>query len=368
MRALILNERDPRHPRAGGAETHLSEIFRRLAARGLEVTLACSSFPHASALDQHEGLQIQRLGPLPGYYPRAGRLCARETRRGRFDVVVDCLNKLPFMSPAYSHAPVLALCHHLFGATAFRQVAWPIAAAVWSAEQLIPRVYRRTRFATISESSRDDLIARGIPADQIEVHHPGIRPPGVEARPLNERAPQIVYLGRLEPYKNVDVALGALARVARNVPEVSLVIVGSGSDRKRLEGIASRLGVTERTRFTGFVEDDERNRILAESRVCVCPSSKEGWGLTVIESNALGTPNVASDAPGLRDSVRHGETGFLVEEGDTAAFAARIEELLCDNEAALRMSRAASHWARRFRWEEAAERMQGALDATVRGA
>lgn len=368
MRALILNERDASHPRAGGAETHLGEIFQRLAARGMEVTLACSRFPGASARDHQQGMRVERLGGLPGYYVKAGWLCARETRRGRFDVVVDCLNKLPFLAPAYSRAPVLALCHHLFGATAFRQVAWPVAAAVWSAERLIPRVYRRTRFATISESSRDDLIARGIEAKLIEVHHPGIRDPEIETRPVSERAAQIVYLGRLERYKNVDVALGALARVARKVPKVSLVIIGSGRDRRRLEGIASRLGVAGRTRFTGFVEEGERNRILAESRVCVCPSSKEGWGLTVIESNALGTPNVTSNAPGLRDSVVHGETGFLVREGDEEAFAARLEEVLCDDEMALRMSRAAALWAQRFRWEEAAERMQGALDATIRKA
>jgi len=368
VRALILNERDALHPKAGGAEIHLGEIFQRLAARGLEVTLACSSFKGAPSRDDQQGIQVQRLGDLPGYYPKAGWLCARETRRERFDVVVDCLNKLPFLAPAYSRKPVLALCHHLFGATAFRQVPWPIAAAVWGTERLIPLVYRQTRFATISESSRDDLVARGIDAQRIEVHHPGIRAPGIEARPVNERAHQIVYLGRLERYKNVNVALGALARVARNVPDASLVIIGSGGDRKRLESFAERLGVSGRTRFTGFVEQDERDQILAESRVCVCPSSKEGWGLTVIESNALGTPNVCSDVPGLRDSVRHGKTGFLVQEGDEEAFAARVEEVLRDDEVALRMSNAATRWAQRFRWEEAAERMQGALDAAVREA
>ena len=366
MRALILNERDARHPRAGGAETHLVEIFRRLVARGLEATLACSSFPGAMAHDSQHGLQVERLGGLPLYYPHAAWHCARETRRGRFDVVVDCLNKVPFLAPAYSGVPVLALCHHLFGTTAFRQVAWPIAATVWSVERLIPRVYARSRFATISESSRDDLIARGIAAERIEVHHPGIREPEIVPRAVTERPAQIAYLGRLEPYKNVDVALGALARVARKVEGVSLVIIGTGSDRKRLEGIAARLGVAERTHFAGFVEANERDRILADSRVCVCPSSKEGWGLTVIESNALGTPNVASDAAGLRDSVRHGETGFLVREGDEAGFAARIEELLLDDTLALRMSRAATQWAQGFRWDEAADRMEGALDAAVR--
>ena len=366
MRVLILNERDTQHPRAGGAETHLVEIFRRLVARGLEATLTCSSFPGASTRDSQHGLQVERLGGLPLYYPRAAWRCARETRRGRFDVVLDCLNKLPFLAPAYSRVPVLALCHHLFGTTAFRQVAWPVAATVWGVERLIPRVYSRSRFATISESSRDDLIARGIAAERIEVHHPGIREPKIATRAVTERPAQIAYLGRLEPYKNVDVALGALARVARKVEGASLVIIGTGSDRNRLEGIAARLGVAERTRFAGFVEADERDRILAASRVCVCPSSKEGWGLTVIESNALGTPNVASDTAGLRDSVLHGETGFLVREGDEEGFATCIEELLLDDTLALRMSRAATRWAQGFRWDDSAARLLEAWGRAVK--
>ena len=86
----------------------------------------------------------------------------------------------------------------------------------------------------------------------------------------------------------------------------------------------------------------------------------------MIESNALGTPNVASDTAGLRDSVLHGETGFLVREGDEEGFATCIEELLLDDTLALRMSRAATRWAQGFRWEEAADRMEGALNAAVR--
>ena len=128
------------------------------------------------------------------------------------------------------------------------------------------------------------------------------------------------------------------------------------------------MDVADRTRFTGFVSEDEKDQLFASSRVCVCPSSKEGWGLTVIESNALGTPNVASDAPGLRDSVRHGETGFLVPEGDTAAFVARIALLLGDDALATRMSEASLEWSQRFRWDHAADQMAAALDASLQPA
>jgi glycosyltransferase involved in cell wall biosynthesis len=361
VRVLILNERDPGHPKAGGAEVHVAEIFGRLAAQGFEVTWLTSAFAGGAARETRCGMQVVRGSGVPTYYLRAAAGCLRETRRGRVDVVVECLNKLPFLSPAYARAPVVALCHHLFGETAFEQVAWPVAAAVWSVERLIPRVYRRARFVAISESTRDDLVARGVAPARIEVHHPGIAPPAEPPPSLAERGHRVAYVGRLERYKRVDVLIDAFARVAKRLPEARLLVIGQGADRPRLERLAAAAGVAERTTFTGFVPEAEKQRLLAHARVCVCPSAKEGWGLTVIESNAVGTPNVASDAPGLRDSVRHGETGFLARAGDAEAFAARIGDLLADDALAARMSAAAIAWSRRFGWDRAAEQMAGAL-------
>lgn len=362
-RILVLNERDTRHPRAGGAETHVAEIFARLAAKGFEVTWAASRFPGSASRERIEGIEIRRLGGLARYYPQVAWTCARETRLARFDVVVECLNKVPFFSPLYSAAPVLALCHHLFGETAFSQVTWPVAAGVWLAERPLPSLYRRQRFVAISESSRDDLVRRGVASERIRVSHCGIRVPRVEPPPIRERAARIAYVGRLEAYKHVDLLLRALARVRETVPAAELVVIGRGSDRGRLEALARELGLGAAARFAGFVGDDERDALLAGSRVCACASEKEGWGLTVIEANALGTPVVASDAPGLRDSVRHGETGFLVAPGDVGAFAARIAELLADGALAQRMSDRALAWSRSFDWDLAARDMAEEIEA-----
>lgn len=367
-RVLVLNERDLRHPKAGGAETHVFEIMSRLAARGFEISLLASGYAGGASDERVEGVAVRRLGSLARYYPAVAIACARETRRGRFDIVVECLNKVPFFSPLYSAVPVLALCHHLFGETAFRQVAWPIAAAVYGFERLVPPLYRRQRFVAISESSRDDLVRRGVQRDRITVSHCGIRRPRLgPPKPLRERAYCVSYVGRLEPYKQVDVLLRAAARLTPAFPELKLVLVGRGSDRPRLEALAQRLGLERRTRFAGFVPDDERDEILAQSRACVCPSEKEGWGLTVIEANALATPVVASDAPGLRDSVRPGETGFLVPTGDVEGFADRIGALLRADAAAERMASAALDWSQRFDWNLAADEMALAIEAARGG-
>ena len=361
-RVLVLNERDPRHPMAGGAELHVAEIFSRLSRSGYDVTLAASSFKDSKSRESVDGMDVRRLGPLPIYYPRVAWTCARETYRGAFDVVVECLNKVPFFSPVYSRVPVLALCHHLFGEVAFRQVAWPIAATVWSAERLIPPLYGRRPFITISESSRDDLIARGIAEANIEVSHCGVEPTEAVFDIDRLRPLRVAYMGRLEPYKRVDVLLRAMARLSDRFPEAEVLIIGRGSALSDLQKLASELGLSDRTRFTGFVSNAERDMLLADCRVCVCASEKEGWGLTVIEANQVGTPVVASDAPGLRDSVRDGETGLLATYGDTEAFANAIARFLDDDAFSLQMSRAALRWSEHFDWDRAASEMASAID------
>jgi glycosyltransferase involved in cell wall biosynthesis len=365
-RVLILNERDPHHPKAGGAETHVYEIFGRLAEWGWDVTHFASGYAGGAAVEQVSGVRVERLGGLARYYPRALLKTARETRRDRFDVVVECLNKVPYYSPAYSAVPVLALCHHLFGEVAFQQVPWPVAATVWLSERMIPPLYRRRPFIAISESSRADLIARGLPPDGITVSHPGIDRPDFEVAIEKLRGPKVVYVGRLEVYKKVDVMLRAMAKLGDRFPDAQITIIGRGHARPQLESLAAELGLAERTHFAGFVSNQQRDRLLADARVCVCPSEKEGWGLTVIESNAVGTPVVATDADGLRDSVRHAETGFLVADEDIDGFAARIGELLSDDVLSLEMSAAALEWSKSFDWDRAARDMAEALERARR--
>jgi glycosyltransferase involved in cell wall biosynthesis len=363
-RVLVLNERDLEHPNAGGAEVHVGEIFERLATRGFDITLASTSFPGSADDSERGGMRIRRFGRIRYYYPRAVWHCARETRRGRYDVVVDCLNKLPFQSPLYSAAPVLAIAHHLFGKSAFLQVSWPVAMTVYTMERMIPWIYRDVPFIAISESTRADLIERGIARDHIEVHHCGIRRPSFPAAAGNLRGARIAYVGRLARYKQIDVLLRATAKLVERFPELQLDIIGKGADSEYLVDIARKEGIGDRTHFHGFVDDEERDRLIATARVCVCPSTKEGWGLTVIESNALGTPVVATDAPGLRDSVEDDRTGFLVPDRDVDAFADRIGRLLFDDALWRRMSDAAFEWSRRFDWDAAAEQMGRSLEAT----
>ncbi len=363
---LVLNERDPRNPLAGGAETHIFEIFGRLAAQGHAVTLLAASFPGCTREETVRGVRVVRLANRYLYYGVVTLAARRELARRRYDVVVDVLNKLPFLSPWQLAAPCFAIVHHLFGATAFRQVPAPIALATWLAEKLIPYAYRHTPMLAISPSTKEDLVARGIAPEHVWVVPPGVddtayRNPG----DTGEREPLILWIGRVEPYKRADVMLDAMPKILARIPTARLVIVGEGSARNALAERAATLGVGGSVRFTGFISEEQKIAELERAAVVVNTSEKEGWGMTVIEGNACGAPSVSSDVPGLRDSVRDGETGLLVPYGNVDALADAVARVLGDRELRRRFVANGLSWAARFSWDNVTADTQRLIEEAI---
>jgi glycosyltransferase involved in cell wall biosynthesis len=353
LNLIAFNWRDPRHPEAGGAELHLFEILRRAVRDGDRVTWLAEAFPGGPPEEIVEGIRVCRAGSWYNAHLALSSLYRRRFRRERFDLVLEDINKVPFFTPCYAGAPVLAVVPHLFGTTAFREAALPVAALVWAHELPIPIVYRRTPFLAISDSTRDDLVRRGIAREQISVVRCGLDQSAYRvARPPESRVePVIVFLGRLRKYKGAQHALRALPLVRASVPGALLHVVGDGPYRAELERLASRLGVAEAVRFLGALSHEGKVAALNDAQVAVAPSPKEGWGLTVIEANACAVPVVASRSPGLVESVREGETGWLVPHGDAPALARSLVRLLSDRAERLRMAEAGRRWAATFDWE-----------------
>ena len=175
----------------------------------------------------------------------------------------------------------------------------------------------------------------------------------------------IGYFGRLKKYKSVDQLLQALPPVLREVPNLKTVIVGEGDDRPRLEALAKELKVQDSVRFTGFVDEQEKVTLLQQMWFKVATSSKEGWGLTVTEANACGTPVIASNVPGLRDAVQDGKSGLLYRYGDIEDLVGKIKLLLGDGELRAHLSAGALAWAARFSWDEAARRTIEVLEQRI---
>ena len=356
LRVLLLNERCHENPLAGGAETHLFEIFGRLAVRGVQTELLCCSFPGAALRTQHRGMAISRVGTRFSFYAHVAGEVRRRVAAGEVDLIVEALNKVPFFSPVYvRRLPVLVIHHHLHGWTAFRQVPPWLALPSVALEALVPLVYRRVPFVTISASSKTDLVRRGVAEEHIDVVPCGLDHALLKAGPIAEREPLIVALGRLEPYKRLDLLLRAMVRVLAELPLARLLILGRGQDEARLRALAACLHVAESVHFAGYVSEVEKARWLQRAALLVQCSRREGWGLTVVEAYACGTPVVATDVPGLTDSVQDGVTGVLVRRARPAPLAAAITKLLADDEARRRMSRRALAWSAYFDWDESAE-------------
>lgn len=369
MNILLVNWQDLRNPHAGGAEIHLFELFSRLAARGHRVRLVCSSFDGAPAVEMVDGIEVHRQGDRHSFALVGRGAVKRALRAEPADVVVDDVNKLPLFTATLTKLPVYSLVPHLFGTTAFQEVSWPMAAAVWLAERPIPWLYRRAWFHAISDSTRDDLVARGVPRERIAVVYPGVDSVRFTPEPAGKRSdpPRFVYVGRIKRYKGVELLLRALFEARRHRPDLTLDIAGSGDDRPRLEALAATLGLGEAVRFLGFVDEATKLALLRGAVANVFPSPKEGWGITVMEAAACGTPSLASDSPGLRDSVRDGITGILVPHGDVAAMAAAMCRLADDPALVATLGAAARQHAEQLTWESAADQVERHLADLVAG-
>jgi glycosyltransferase involved in cell wall biosynthesis len=241
-----------------------------------------------------------------------------------------------------------------------------IGAYVVLMEKLIPRIFRTNRFIVISPSTKEDLVARGIEPDRIDVvlcglDHDRYRNLGL---PRFER-PTIVHLGRLRKYKSVEVAIKAIQSIRERIPDIRLVIIGDGPYKENLERYTSRIGLEDSVEFRGFMKGNELVEFLNKSHLLFNTSPKEGWGLTVVEANACGLPVVASDRPGLRDSVVDERTGFLVPYGDSFAFAEKAVGLLEDGTLWRTISENALERVKELTWERCARGIESFLESVA---
>ncbi len=320
-----MNWLDLKNPQAGGAEVHFFEIFKRLGAEGDEVTLICSGWPEAPRRATVDGLRVLRCGGRQTFALCGRSAVRRALREGSYDVVVEDINKLPLYLTTVTRLPVYVIIPHLFGTTAFREAAWPIAPS------------------------------------------PGVDSDSLTPDPETPRVPNptFLYVGRLKRYKGIDVAIRALAKVRVEFPGAIMEIAGSGDARPYLEGVARDAGVSEAVRFLGFVTEEEKIRLLRQAWSVVFPSIKEGWGITNVEAAACGTPAIASDSPGLRESVVDGETGFLVEPDNPDAFSGAMIRMAGNRQLVEDLGRAGREFATGLSWDRAAAQTREHLLETL---
>jgi glycosyltransferase involved in cell wall biosynthesis len=357
--------RDLDDPEAGGSELHAHRLASQWAACGLKVTLRTSAVPDEPELVRRNGyLAVRRSGRYL-VFPRVA-LEGLRTGVSPGECLVEIWNGMPFLSPLWSRGPRVAFLHHVHAEM------WEMALPHWIARMGsalerygAPPLYHSTRIVTLSESSRDEIVELlHIPGEHITVAAPGIEGDFTPADAVRSATPLVVAVGRLVPVKRFDRLFTELELVRRRVPDLQCVVIGEGHERANLEALRRSMGAESWIALPGRVPRDELVSWYRRAWVVASSSLREGWGMTLTEAAACGTPAVATDIAGHRDAVSDGVSGLLAGAG-VGVLAALLSAVLSD--AALRSSLAkgALDRARWFSWERTARITLEALAVEV---
>jgi glycosyltransferase involved in cell wall biosynthesis len=266
--------------------------------------------------------------------------------------LVEIWNGVPWFSPVWARGPRVVWMHHIHGAMWKMALPAPLAPLGDMLERrLAPPFYQRTRVVTLSESSKAEMVHKlGWQPANI-----GVIPPGIDAKfgpgSAKSATPLVVAVGRLMPAKHFDELIRLLAPVRQRLPGFELVIVGEGAERPLLEREIARLGASDFVRLTGRISDEDLIALYQRAWLLTAASEAEGWGMTITEAAACGTPAVVTDIGGHRDAVVPGVSGELAP---LAALGQMVEAVLSDHDRLGRLTRGALDHATRFTWEATA--------------
>lgn len=349
-RVHILAWRDLDDPEAGGSEVHIDRVASLWAEAGVEVTMRTSAAAGHRIEIRRNGYRAIRRAGRHSVFPRA--VAAEITgRHGPRDGLVEIWNGMPFGSPVWACGPRVVFLHHLHGVMwngAFPNNPRLASTGEFMERRLAPLAYRRVPIVTLSTSSRDELVDElGFDPKRVSVVPPGISERFRPGRPLATH-PTILVVTRMMPSKRVDDVVRAVADLRSDVPDVRLEVVGSGRELPSLEQLARDLDITDAVAFLGRVSDDELLDAYGRAWVVASASLREGWGMTLTEAAATGTPAVATDIPGHRDALDDQVSGLLVPVDRPLTDALR--QVLTDADLRTRLSTGALIHAQRFTW------------------
>ncbi|GAA1856414.1 glycosyltransferase family 4 protein [Actinomadura bangladeshensis] len=370
LRLAVVNWRDPWHPSTGGAERYAWELARRFAAEGDRVHYVTARAPGQRRGGRVEDVEFVRLGGRFTVYPLV--LLWMLGHRRRFDAVIDCQNGIPFFTPWVlpRRVPVFCVIHHVhtaqFGLYFPRWLTWlgqmlegPVSR--WT--------YRRHAVVAVSESTLRAVRERLGWTGTAHVVHNGTsvaEPDGVVSEPAGD--PDLVCVTRLVPHKRLHLLLDLAQILAETRPGLKLHIVGDGPEASALKAAIGARGLDGVVVMHGYVPENVKAALVARADLHLSSSQSEGWGLSVIEAAALGVPTVAFDVDGLRDAVRDGTTGWLVQEGgDLADCVERALKELDDPTLRKRMATECQRWAAEFDWTRTTGRMRTLIAQAVPG-
>jgi len=333
MKILLLNWRSLRDPLSGGAEQSTFEIAKRwIKNHDVEVTWISAPYKDGAKTEEIEGVKFIYLGKIlkrdnsismifnfPLFLIETYRFLNKQESKF-YDIVIDQVHGIPFLTPFYVRSKIIVYIHEVAGDIWYKMFIFPINIIGSFLEKFIlTNVYKKNKFITVSESTKNALLKIGVKNNQIQV----VEAHGLTMKVLDQPTKKfsnftVVFLNRLVKMKGPERALSIFAKLKEEISESKLIIVGRGDEEyvSYLKDYAKELKIEKDVEFTGFVSLEEKISILQKSHVLLNTSYKEGWGLVNLEANSQGTPAIAFNVEGCRDSIRPGINGFIANDED----------------------------------------------------
>ena len=349
MRFLMLNWRDPRNPISGGAERVSLAYLKELVRRGHEVAWFANDFPGGAREETFEGIKIIRGGGKGSSVLKARQWYRQQPR---FDLVIDQHHGIPWYAPWWSGTNCVAYIHEVLGPIWESFYPWPLSAVGQVQERWTHRLYRDVPFWTPSDSTKKILQQHGIKDVHVFLNGTDAKPLAeLEAKPLASPL-RLAVVCRLAPNKRVDHAIHAVKVLKERGTDVRLTIVGTGEVESSLKQLVNELALTNEVQFAGRLDEAAKDECLRRAHFLIHTSVREGWGLNVIEANAMGTPAVVYPVGGLVDSTVDNETGLITREESPASVADTIQGILNSPEKYERLRVGAWNRAKSLQWEQ----------------
>ncbi|RLE57945.1 MAG: hypothetical protein DRJ40_01700 [Thermoprotei archaeon] len=365
VKVLIINWKCLLDARAGGAEYYVRNLARALIEQGYRVTLLCSRCGQVHDKIEIDGyeLPVHHCGTMYSIHLVAPYVA----KSLRPDVVIESLGGgVPYNTTLLNCGRYrILLIHHIHTLQYF--IEEPLHRAVGAyVGELLTTLHRSAIFVTVSRYVKSEVQRRyGIPRSRITVINPCTDSPK-ELHPKSS-TPTITYLGRVMRYKFIDHVLYLTKLLKPHIPELRVIVAGRGNyvEFTRLRELAMKWGIGDVLELRWCVSEFEKWRILSSSWVYVLTSFREGFSITALEAETVGTPVVAYDCGGVRDCVVDGLTGYVVPWGDVAELAKRTYTLVTDSKLRTKFSTMCREWSRLFSYRNFRYRWSRLMDSIV---
>lgn len=339
---------------------------------GHKVTLFSSFYKGGLNSEVIDGVNVIRKGyQILGAHV-AGFLWYVFGKHDKYDLVIDQFHGIPFFTPLFVRRPKLAVLQEVAKDVWFlNDFPFPLNLVIgflgYISEPIIFLLYQNVDFMVGSNSAKEDLIKVGIPSLKITIVPHGVIIKHPKPFFPKEKIKTVMFLGALAKDKGVEDAIKVFSLLNKK-GKYNFWIVGRGGESyvSKLLSMCKELGLDNKVKFWGFVDQAKKFELLARSHILINPSAREGWGLVNIEANAMGTPIVAYDVPGLVDSIKDGQSGLLVKKNLPEELAKTTIEILGDKEKYKHLQIRALAWSKNFSWEDSRKLSLSLLESVSR--